>query len=156
MLEYVYIYFYSFNHIYNSIKKISVLNRTFETMQKRTLIIAISILIVMLLVCHLANFFYPKNKFENIGIPVTTFNNTYNRITYEPPLTQQISCQPHAQLPCPDKPVEERCTTSYKPTPIDEALFYKFAYEAAGLEVMNRTVNSTTPQTTMSQLETFY
>jgi len=121
-------------------------------MQKQTLVIAISILIVMLLSCHLANFFYPKNKFTNLGTPVTTFNNTYNRITYEPPLTQQISCQPHAQLPCPDKSQDESpCSTSYKPTPIDESLFYKFAYEAAGLEVMNRTVNSTTPQTTMRQ-----
>ena len=152
MLDYVYIYFYLFFHT----QKISLFNRTLENMQKRTLIIAISILIVMLLACHLANFFYPKNNVINLGTPVTTFNNTYNRITYEPPLTQQISCQPHAQLPCPDKPIEERCPTSYKPTPVDEALFYKFAYEAAGLEVMNRTVNSTTPQTSMPQIETFY
>lgn len=126
-------------------------------MQKRILLLSISILIVMLLLCHLANFFYPKNKFINLGTPVTTFNNTYNRITYEPPLTQQISCQPHAQLPCPDKSRDETtCTNSYKITPIDEALFYKFAYAAAGLEVMNRSVNSTTPQTTMPQIDTFY
>ena len=132
-------------------------------MTNRTLVIAITILIILLLICHLANFFYPKyhqqhqskNNFTIPDTPMTTINNTYNRITYEPPLIQQISCQPHAQLPCPDKPSDVTCPTSYKPTPVDEALYYKFAYEAAGLEVMNRTVN-TTPQTTMTDIETFY
>ena len=114
--------------------------------------VAILILIIMLLTCHISNFVYPqKNYFNNIHNNVNTFENIfsqkkdiplkYNVITYNKN-NINTQCEAHAQIPC--KVIQKQCIsnpTQYKSLSDSEiAILYKEAYEMAGKEVLLRTL----------------
>lgn len=108
--------------------------------------VSILILILMILICHTMNFFYPKNRFENIP-RTTTYNEKYNKIYYTPQ-NEKKSCdtlgnlEGQAEIPCSaikycsaeDKLDETTLTDS------ELAYFYKFAYEEAAREIFMRTL----------------
>lgn len=116
------------------------------------LLIAVSILIVLLLVCHLSHFFYnyyknknnneknnnEKNEFANIsGKPLKT---EYNEIYYYND-NSKIPCDgsKEAQIPCN---IQKKCKpTQYQLSDSEIALLYKEAYEIAGKEVLDRYIN---------------
>jgi hypothetical protein len=148
-------------------------------MQTHTgIIIALSIFISMLLICHTMNFIYPRkqhniNNFYNLpkitkSIPNTshfTKNKTiniptqYNLITYDNQLNK-IPCDRHAQIPC--NVIQEQCTNNnntYQLSDSELAILYKEAYEMAGNEVLLRTLEemqktSTNPTTTTTTTTT--
>jgi len=107
--------------------------------------VSILILILMILICHTMNFFYPKNRFENIP-RTTTYNEKYNKIYYTPQNGKK-SCdtlgnmEGQAEVPCN---VIKTCSGDM----IDEnnlsdseiAYFYKVAYEEAAREIFMRTL----------------
>ena len=128
----------------------------------RTLILAILILIVLLLSCHLTNWWQgdsegnSNDKFRNIGFRLNTGGNIpkdlplkYNEIYYyNDPL--KIPCDSgynnidgkngnHAQIPCS---LRKKCLSSIPSISFeDEGLFYKYIYEMAGREVLNRSID---------------
>lgn len=113
------------------------------------LLIAICILIIMLLVCHIMNFLYPRNSnnFENVHqiqgqMPTKPLPTQYNIISYDNHLGK-IPCDSQAQIPC--QVLQEQCSQSTQPTQFqlsdsELAILYKEAYEQAGAEVLSRTL----------------
>ena len=117
------------------------------------LIIAISILISMLLICHTMNFLYPKNSNTFSDIPSITnpLQTQYNIISYDNDLGK-IPCNNQAQIPCN---IQKKCTptkpTKYQLSDSELAILYKEAYEMAGEEVLLRTLRKMqSPRTTTS------
>ena len=122
----------------------------------KTLILAILILIVLLLSCHLTNWWLgggvdSNDKFRNIRFGMDTGGSElplkYNEIYYyNDPL--KIPCESrdsngdgnHAQIPCS---LRKKClsTTGGPISFEDEGLFYKYIYEMAGREVLNRSID---------------
>jgi hypothetical protein len=113
-------------------------------------IISILILIIMMLICHTMNFFYPKNKFENVDATRTT---NYNKIYYTNELNKKQLCANvnQAEIPCDIvKKCEPEPTPKPKPTLSNSelALLYKFAYEASAREIFTRTLEDLQTTTT--------
>ena len=118
------------------------------------LIIAISILISMLLICHTMNFLYPKtsNTFGDIPSITKPLPTQYNLIAYDNDLGK-IPCNNQAQIPCN---IQRKCTpTKYQLSDSELAILYKEAYEMAGEEVLLRAlremqspITTTTPSNT--------
>jgi hypothetical protein len=105
------------------------------------LFIALFILILLLLTCHISNFLYPSNNTKNRN----DFNNyppiQYNDIYYYGQPGKNI-CNTlndsQAQIPCI---VRSQCTpqhTKYQLSQSEIAMLYKFAYEEAGREILRR------------------
>jgi hypothetical protein len=112
-------------------------------------IISILILIIMMLICHTMNFFYPKNKFENVD---ATSKINYNEIYYTDELNKKQLCANvnQAEIPCD---IVKKCNEpnqTPKPTlsKSELALLYKFAYEASAREIFTRTLEDLQPTTT--------
>jgi hypothetical protein len=130
--------------------------------KSKGLFIAILILIAMLAICHISNYIYlkqyknkNKNKINNSfsNLPLDT---KYNEITYEKPIDPSICKNVNeAEIPCS---IISSCSTASKNTvPIttgyelsesEWAVVYKAAYEAAGIEVLSRTLSELNPTTT--------
>jgi hypothetical protein len=113
-------------------------------------IISILILIIMMLICHTMNLFYPKNNFENVDATSTT---NYNKIYYTNELNKKQLCANvnQAEIPCDIvKKCEPVPTPKPKPTlsKSELALLYKFAYEASAREIFTRTLEDLQPTTT--------
>lgn len=129
-----------------------------------TLLLAISILIGLLLICHVSNFIYSRNKntkntkniqntqnkFINLSIPTNPIPTQYNDIYYygNP---NQVPCkmQGEAQIPCI---VRQKCNKSNEESQLSDseiALLYKFAYEEAGKEILRRELEIELPGTTI-------
>ena len=133
-------------------------------------IVSILILIIMMLLCHAMNFFYPKNKFEDVDTKIInerkkqknnnnqTKKTDYNQIYYsnESDSSEKKLCNDRDQpeIPCN---IIKKCDPI--PTPIQKtgldslsnseiAVLYKFAYEASAREILTRTLNDTQPTTT--------
>ena len=131
--------------------------------------IAILILIVMLLICHIMNTLYPYpykhttinthkintyinndnnnkntknnsiNMFNNITQQKTALPTQYNIITYDRQ-NLRIPCDNQAQIPCKIK--QAQC--KIKPNELSDsemALIYKAAYEMTGNEILLRALN---------------
>ena len=111
--------------------------------------IAIIILISMMLICHTAHFFYDRNNFSNItGLP-TQYNQIYydgntgscNNSKPNQALLDQLLGQ--ADVPCPIATKQCPIPTQFSLDSLSEselAVLYKVAYENAGMEVLNRTL----------------
>ena len=126
--------------------------------------IAILILIIMLLICHIMNTIYPcitntnlnninnninkKNKIINMfnNVKQNTLPTQYNIITYDNQ-NIKIPCSNQAQIPCKiQKAQEAQCKKIINPNELSDselALLYKTVYEMAGNEVLLRTLNKT-------------
>jgi hypothetical protein len=123
-------------------------------LNSRGVIISILILIIMMLICHTMNFFYPKNKFENIDTKSIT---DYNEIYYTDELNKKQLCANvnQAEIPCD---IVKKCEPEPTPTPTpipkytlsssELDLLYKFAYEASAREIFTRTLEDLQPTTT--------
>lgn len=117
-------------------------------------IISILILIIMMLICHTMNFFYPKNKFENVNAKSTT---DYNEIYYTDELNKTQLCANvnQAEIPCD---IVKKCEPELIPKPTlsnsELALLYKFAYEESAREIFTRTLEDL--QTTTTQPNLWY
>ena len=105
--------------------------------------ISILILIMMMLICHTMNFFYPKNRFENVGNSRTTPETTdYNKIYYSNTDEKQLCANVNqAEIPCE---IVRTCKTEPAPLPnptlsnSELAILYKFAYEESAREILMR------------------
>lgn len=123
-------------------------------------ILAILILIIMILICHTMNFFYPKNTFVDISNNNNNDNNTpkqtdYNKIYYTSDSNEKQLCAnvDQAEIPCE---IVRTCKTEPVPTPAptfgldslsnsEIAVLYKVAYEASAREVLTRTLKDIKP-----------
>lgn len=135
--------------------------------KSKGLFIAILILITMLAICHITNYIYSKhnknknkNSFSNLALSLsiskTPLNTQYNQITYEKPIDPSI-CKniKEAEIPCS---IISSCssaskntvpiTTPYELSESEWAVVYKAAYEAAGLEVLSRSLSEMNPTST--------
>ena len=135
--------------------------------KSKGLFIAILILIAMLAICHISNYIYSKqyknknkinNSFSNLPLSmlIVPVDTKYNKITYEkqidPSKCENIN---EAEIPCS---IISSCssvtkttvpiTTQYELSESEWAVVYKAAYEAAGLEVLSRTLDEKKPKTT--------
>ena len=118
-------------------------------LQSNNVFIAIIILISMMLICHTAHFFYDRNNFSNItGLP-TQYNQIYydgntgscNNSKPNQALLDQLLGQ--ADVPCPIATKQCPIPTQFSLDSLSEselAVLYKVAYENAGMEVLNRTL----------------
>lgn len=120
------------------------------------LLISIGILIALMLICHTSNFLFPRNNFINLAIPHIPTPTQYNKIYYNNnDNRKKIPCISHPEIPCS---LQTSCLTKPDNSLSDSeiAVFYKFAYENAGAEVLRRALypneTSPTPTTTPSIL----
>ena len=123
--------------------------------------VAILILIMMMLICHSTNFFYPKNNFEDVGkrnnknTPLPTpINTDYNEIYYTNESDQKQLCANvnQAEIPCDIVRIcKPEPTPIPKPTLSDSeiALFYKVAYNESAREILTRTIKDMQPTPTL-------
>lgn len=119
------------------------------------LFISIIILIALMLICHTANFLYPRNQkisnsFSNLtlSIPNNTVPVEYNKIYFDyNDKNNQTDCRlkNQAQIPCK---VVAACTPTSSPTPTQHqlsdsemAVLYRNMYASAGRELLLRTLN---------------
>lgn len=115
------------------------------------LFISICILIIMLVICHVMNYLYPRNLFTDITTPLTQkpLPTQYNIIEYDNKLGQ-IPCEAQAHLPCnilnqqhtkcsQNTSTSQKILSQYSDSEL--AIIYKVAYEQAGLELLKRTIN---------------
>ena len=124
-------------------------------LNSKGVIVSILILIIMILVCHITNFFYPKNNFKNVGN--NNNNNTpkqkdYNEIYYSNNTGEERLCDnvEQAEIPCD---IIKKCEPEPVPEPTgldslsdsEIAVLYKFAYESAAREIMTRTLEDIEP-----------
>ena len=106
------------------------------------------------------NFYYPKNRFEDVGKSDKTNPTDYNEIYYTNESNEKQLCANvnQAQIPCD---VVRTCKTEPTPTPTpttkrgldslsnsEIAVLYKVAYESAAREVLTRTLKDIKPTTT--------
>lgn len=97
-----------------------------------TVLIAISILIILLLTCHISKFLGGnRNTFSDLARVPTQYNKIYY---YDQP--QRIPCDNHPQIPCSLCPGDGN--TEYKLSDADMALIYLEAYKQAGRNVLLR------------------
>jgi hypothetical protein len=120
------------------------------------LFIAVLILLGMLVICHLKNYFNSKsrniqNSFINLAIPSGTLPLEYNKISYSGG-SDFIPCEVAAQANVPCSQIQTPCqstpTTTKPQMQLSEselAIIYKEAYEQAGLELINRTLRGRLP-----------
>ena len=123
--------------------------------------ISILILIMMILICHTMNFFYPKNKFVNIDrnsdSEDTPKKTDYNQIYYSNESDKKQLCAnvDQAEIPCD---IVRTCITESNTEPVivvpeitsaptlglnslsnsELAMLYKFAYEESAREILMR------------------
>lgn len=106
-----------------------------------TVLIAISILIILLLTCHISKFLAGnantnsnknKNEFSDLARTPTQYNKIYY---YGKP--QHIPCDNHAQIPCSLCPGNNN-ESEYKLSDADMALIYLEAYKQAGRNALLR------------------
>ena len=122
--------------------------------KSKGLLISIIILIILILLCHISNYLYNKNKFYNIqlSIPKNTPPLQYNKIDIDNQNgLSNCLLSNEAQIPCK---IISNCntnpsTTKYNMTESEMIDLYKYVYETAGLQVLQRTLNET-PITTKS------
>ena len=105
-----------------------------------------------MLICHISNYIYTKNKFYNIqlAIPQTETPVQYNKIYIENNNNnKQQSCSlvNEAQIPCKVIASCSPSATKYELTENDYKILYKYAYETAGLQVLTNTLKEV-PSTT--------
>jgi len=105
------------------------------------IVISILLLIIMMLICHIMNYLYPKNKFEDIPSS-TDYNQLYYDNQFKPLPCKAL--QEQAQVPC--KAAVPTCppaptTTKYELSDSELAVIYKNAYEESAREIFMRTVN---------------
>jgi len=105
--------------------------------------VAVIILICLLLLCHTANFLYPKNSFENLPLSIQGKPEAlkYNKIVYGNQNCSDCNLVGQAEIPCKIiqsclQPAEEE----YQLSESELAVIYKVAYEQAGNEVLYRTL----------------
>jgi hypothetical protein len=105
--------------------------------------VAVIILICLLLLCHTANFLYPKNRFANLPltIPKGPAPIKYNKIVYGNQNCSDCNLVGQAEIPCKiiqscSQPAEEE----YQLSESELAVIYKVAYQQAGNEVLYRTL----------------
>ena len=108
------------------------------------LFIAILILLGMLIMCHLRNYFNtPKSKFINLAVPTGTPPIQYNKILYSPSI-QKIPCEIADQGNFPCSQIQTcslpKTTKELQLSDSELAILYKEAYEQAGLELMKRII----------------
>jgi hypothetical protein len=106
------------------------------------IVISILLLIIMMLICHIMNYLYPKNKFENIPLS-TDYNQLYYDNQFKPFPCKALQEQ-QAQVPC--KAPVPTCppvptTTKYELSESELAVLYKYAYEESAREIFMRTIN---------------
>jgi len=119
---------------------------------QQILFIALFILILLLLTCHISNFLYPSNNTNNTNNNNiknrNDFNNyrpiKYNDIYYygQPGEIPCNTLNDQAQIPCI---VRSQCTSQpnkYQLSQSEIAMLYKFAYEEAGREILRRELES--------------
>ena len=128
-------------------------------MDKKIIILALIILISLLLICKLSNYWYAGNSYagnsKNKNNFINLFSNTsssptgtiplkYNDIYYygelnKIPCGAQLDLSNQAQIPCI---MRKRCPEpeESKLSANDIALLYSEAYKMAGKEVLNRAI----------------
>ena len=116
---------------------------------------SIIILISLMLICHTANFLYPRNQINSnsfSNLPLSIPNNAvpveYNKIYFDyNDNNKQTDCRlkNQAQIPCK---VVASCTPTSSPTPTkyqlsdsELAVLYRDMYASAGREILLRTLN---------------
>lgn len=106
---------------------------------------AVIILICLLLLCHTANFLYPKNSFANLplSIPGGPAPTKYNKIVYGNKNCSDCSLVGQAEIPCKIIQSCSEPTDEYQLSDSELAVIYKAAYEQAGTEVLYRTLKKT-------------
>ena len=120
---------------------------------------SIIVLICLILVCHIANYLYPKQNYKNnqknrnnflnmnLAIPSNPAPTQYNMITYDNHNNQSLCSQKNeAEIPC------KLVKTCPKPTPYqlsdsELAVVYRDAYNSAGRELILRTLKDETYDT---------
>ncbi len=123
-------------------------------------VVSILILIIMMLICHTMNFFYPKNKFKNISKNNNNSDETpkekdYNEIYYtnDSDIKDLCAIANQAEIPCD---IIKQCEPEPEPKLLgldslsnsELAVLYKFAYEASAREIFIRTLQDRKPTTT--------
>jgi hypothetical protein len=117
----------------------------------------------MMLICHTANFLYPKNKNSNsfsnlaLSIPKNSVPVEYNKIYfYNNDKTEESECKlkKEAEIPCEivskcentdtsasNTPASIPVTTKFELSDSEMAVIYRDAYVQAGRQVLLRTIN---------------
>ena len=107
------------------------------------LLIAVTVLIIMSLFCHVSNFMFPKkSEFQNVP--------NYNAIHYDYPNVpcKEIS-KSQAEIPCEaynrckmmeNGPIPTKAAEGLSESEI--AMLYRLAYEEAGEEIMRRSIET--------------
>ena len=122
-----------------------------------TLFITISVLLIMILVCQVSNYLYPKEKFNDNYLYTHPTNKLYSTINYYS-LPQGICNNDitNANIPCStmessktkscNKPLPtEMCKlTKNKLTTEQLTTLYRYLYERSGLEIIKRVINADT------------
>jgi hypothetical protein len=134
--------------------------------KSKGLLVSIVILISMMLMCHIANYLYSKNKnlnsFSNLAL--STPNNTlpieYNKIYYDySGKNKKLDCKvkKEAEIPCnivaacpiptpkptpTPTPSQIPTTTRYQLSDSEMALLYRNTYQDAGRVLLLRTLNA--------------
>ena len=127
-------------------------------------VVSIIILIIMMLICHTMNFYYPKNRFEDVGKSDKRNNETkptdYNEIYYTNDTNEKQLCANvnQAEIPCD---IVRTCKTEPTPKPTtiptrglnslsntELSILYKFIYEHSAREILTRTLKDIKPTTT--------
>jgi hypothetical protein len=108
------------------------------------LFIAVLILLGMLIICHLSNYFDSRSrskqsKFINLAVPTGTPPMIYNKISYSGE-QMRIPCEIAAQANVPCSQLQTPCPTDTNAqlSESELAVLYKIAYEQSGLELMKR------------------
>lgn len=122
-----------------------------------TLFFAIGILISLIVICHLSNYLYPKEKFNNTCLYSNPINTKYTNINYYS-LPKGICDNDitNANIPCPTNesskkkicskpsPTESCQPTKTELTPEQLTTLYRYLYERSGLEVIKRVIGAET------------
>ena len=122
-------------------------------------IVSILILILMMLICHTMNFFYPKSKFEDVSTnSIKPLKTDYNEIYYTNESDEKQLC---SNLDQPEIPCDIVRTCKIEPTPkytlsnSELAVLYKVAYEESAREIFTRTLKDLQTATTEPNLFDF-
>ena len=119
------------------------------------LLMGVIILISLMLICHITNYFFKKNQFADLTLttPTSTDPLQYNKIYYDTQGGQsgnqwgKQSCSQLSQAQIPCDVVTSCMNPAPSPTPnqlsdSELAVLYKVAYQQAGIEVLNRTLKN--------------
>ena len=123
-------------------------------LNRKLVILALILLIGLLLICKLSNYWYAsddtsntsKNNFATTGTIPLQYNDIYyyGDVNKIPCGNKQIDLSGQAQIPCI---MRKKCpdidkAEEYKLSDSDRALLYKEVYRLAGKEVLNRAIAS--------------